>query len=59
MVLPWVYDMHYVLRITALSPEYTDYFGLEGPGSDMGNLSSGYGMFGGISEDSIRVYIVP
>ncbi|MBN2378254.1 DUF4249 family protein [candidate division WOR-3 bacterium] len=59
MILPWVYDMYYVLRVVALSPEYADYFGLEGPGSDMGNLSGGYGMFGGISEDSIRVYIVP
>jgi len=57
MVFPWDFDMHYVLRVIAVSPEYADYMGMQGPGTSVSNLSSGYGMFGGTSEDSIRVYI--
>ncbi len=57
MIAPWDFDMHYVLRVIAVSPEYVDYMGMQGPGTSVSNLSSGYGMFGGTSEDSIRVYI--
>jgi hypothetical protein len=58
MVFPWNFDMHYVLRVIAVTPEYIDYMGLLNPtGESCSNLSSGYGMFGGISEDSIRVFI--
>jgi len=57
MIAPWDFDMHYVLRVIAVSPEYADYMGMQGPGTSVSNLSSGYGMFGGTSEDSIRVYI--
>ena len=59
MVFPWDFNMHYVLRVIAVTPEYIDYMGFLNPtGESCGNLSSGYGMFGGISEDSIRVFIV-
>jgi len=57
-IFPWVYDMYYVLRVVAVSSEYSAYMGFQGPGGDMSNLSMGYGMFGGISQDSVRVYIV-
>ena len=59
MVAPWIYDKYYVLRVIAVSPEYVDYMGAEVPGGSVSNLSSGYGMFGGIAEDAIRVFIVP
>jgi len=59
MIAPWDFDMHYVLRVIAVSPEYVDYMGAEVPGGSVSNLSSGYGMFGGIAEDAIRVFIVP
>jgi len=58
MVFPWDFNMHYVLRVIAVSPEYVDYMGAEVPGGSVSNLSSGYGMFGGIAEDSIRVFLV-
>ncbi|TKJ43299.1 hypothetical protein CEE36_04505 [candidate division TA06 bacterium B3_TA06] len=55
---PWIYDEYYVLRVMAVSPEYAAYMGFFGPGEVYSNLSAGYGMFGGIAEDSVRVYIV-
>lgn len=58
MLAPWIYDKYYVLRIMAVSPEYAAYMGFFGPGEVYSNLSAGYGMFGGIAEDSVRVYIV-
>lgn len=57
MVFPWDFNMHYVLRVIAVSPEYVDYMGW-GPSGSVGNLSAGYGMFGGIAEDAIRVFLV-
>lgn len=59
MVFPWDFNMHYVLRVIAVSPEYAAYMGFFGPGEVYSNLSAGYGMFGGIAEDAIRVFIVP
>jgi len=59
MIAPWIYDKYYVLRVIAVSPEYVDYMGAEVPGGSVSNLSSGYGMFGGIAEDAVRVFIVP
>jgi len=54
---PWIYDEYYVLRVMAVSPEYAAYMGFFGPGEVYSNLSAGYGMFGGIAEDSVRVFI--
>lgn len=59
MLAPWIYDEYYVLRVMAVSPEYAAYMGFFGPGEVYSNLSAGYGMFGGIAEDAIRVFIVP
>ncbi|MEA3311765.1 MAG: hypothetical protein U9Q76_06060 [candidate division WOR-3 bacterium] len=59
MIAPWIYNKYYVLRVIAVTPEYVDYMGAEVPGGSVSNLSSGYGMFGGIAEDAIRVFIVP
>jgi len=58
MVMPWSYEEHYVLRVLAVTPEYADYLGMMGPSGSTSNLSKGYGVFTGIAEDSVRVFIV-
>lgn len=56
MIFPWVTDKHYKLTVEAVSPQYYDYLGF-GPQGSISNLSSGYGVFGGVAVDSIRIYI--
>lgn len=58
MASPWEFEMPYLIRVIALSPAYVAYSGYLDPmQTTYTNLSAGYGVFAGISEDSVRVFI--
>lgn len=55
-VWPWEYDSEYELTVVGITKEYEDYLNQQSPGRS--NLSSGYGVFTGITCDKLDVYIV-
>lgn len=59
----WVYNQEYVLRINAYGTDYASYVALGLSGGRRNILTSSgdtcYGVFSGISIDSVRVFLVP
>lgn len=60
---PWITNQRYVMRVTAYGTDYASYvtFGLSRGRRNILNTSGDtcYGVFSGISIDSVRVYLVP
>ncbi len=55
-VWPWSFGKEYELIVVAITPEYDRYTYSSNPGKS--NLSSGYGLFGGVTLDTRLIYIV-
>ncbi|TKJ43300.1 hypothetical protein CEE36_04510 [candidate division TA06 bacterium B3_TA06] len=55
-VWPWSFGKEYELIVVGITPEYDRYTYSSNPGKS--NLSSGYGLFGGVTLDTRLIYIV-
>ena len=55
-VWPWTFNMNHDLTVVGITHEYEEYANQQSPGK--ANLSSGYGVFTGITIDRVPVHIV-